>query len=124
MAGPQQVVRLRVIRNRNLDRGRLILGADARGHAKLGMGVDGDGEGGAELGGVGLRLRMQAQVVAALAGQGQADQSAAVHEHEIDRLRRDLLRRIDDVPLVFAVLVVHQHDGLTGLQFLHDLGDG
>ena len=46
-----------------------------------------------------------------------------MHRHEIDGLRRRLLRRHDKVAFIFAVRVVgHDHD-LAGRDIAHDLVD-
>ena len=44
----------------------------------------------------------------------QADQAAAVPRHEVDRLRRHLLRRDRQVALVLAILIVDDDDHLAG----------
>ncbi len=45
-----------------------------------------------------------------LLGQGEADEPPAVPGHEVDRLRRDELRRHAEVALVLPVLVVDEDD--------------
>src|SRR5205823_12915263 len=55
----------------------------------------------------------QLQLVQASTGQGHADQTTALSRHEVDRLRGNHLGGHDEVPLVLAVLVVHDDDKLT-----------
>ena len=116
VAGAEQVLRLGVIGDGDLDGGRLVLHADAGGDAESRVGIDGDGEGGAKLRGVALDLRVQVQAVAGLRREREANDAARVLHHEVDRLVRHLLGGVDDVPLVLAVLVVHEHDRLAGLE--------
>ena len=73
-------------------------------------GIDRDGEIGAVHFPILRHHALQSELVGALARDRHADQSAAVHGHEIDRLRRRLFRRHDQVAFVFAVGVVgHDH---------------
>ena len=66
----------------------------------------------------------QAELPAALLGQRQADQAAAMLGHEVDRLRRHVFGRHDEVALVLAVFFVDQDDHAASLQFGDDLGGG
>ena len=81
---------------------------DARRHPSAGL--DGDREGGAEVGGVLVHHHRKLELIAPLLGQREADQAPALPGHEVDRLGRHLLRGHDEVPLVLAVLVVHDDD--------------
>ena len=46
-------------------------------------------------------------------GHRQADQPPAEFRHEVDDLRRNLLGRADQIPLIFAVFRIHQDDHLA-----------
>src|SRR4029077_16966955 len=52
-----------------------------------------------------------------------ANQAAAVRGEEIDLLGRDEVGRKEKIALVFAVLVVHQHDDASGTDLGDDLRD-
>ncbi len=57
----------------------------------------------------------------------QTDQSAAVPRHEVDGLRRDLLRRDRQVAFVLAILIVDDDDhlaGADGVERVFDAGEG
>src|SRR6266853_1131016 len=84
------------------------LRADPGGHAFGGL--DADGERGAEGALVLAHHHAQAELADLLLGQREADQPARVLGHEVDGLRRDELRRQDEVALVLAVGVVDQDD--------------
>ena len=73
---------------------------------------DRDRERGAELRGVVGTMR-DLQFVEPRAREGDADQAPALLAHEVDRGRRHLLRRHDEVALVLAVLVVDDDDLLA-----------
>jgi hypothetical protein len=60
-------------------------------------------------------------LLAALAGQGQADQAAAVFGHEIDRVRRDLLGRHDQIAFVLAIFIIHDDDHAPLAQIFDNL---
>ena len=117
--GADEVARLGVVPAGQLHRpgpvGRRYAGGDAR------AGVDGHGEGRAEARGVLRGLRVQAQGVGLLVGHGQADQPAPVAGHEVDDLGGDLLGCADQIPLVLACLVVHQHDQSAGTDVFQDV---
>ena len=86
-------------------------GADARADP-LGR-IDADRKRRSEAGRVVDGLRVQPQRVASLRGHRQADQTPAESRHEVDDLRRDLLRRTDQIPLIFTVFRIHQDDHLA-----------
>ena len=69
------------------------------------------------------RLELQAKLPATVARQSDAEYAPGMEQHEIDHLRRDTLRGADEVPLVFTMLVVDQHDETAGLQLRHRLGN-
>ena len=50
--------------------------------------------------------------------EGDAQPAAGLADHEVDRRGRDELRRHDEVALVFAVLVVDQHDHAASAKFV------
>src|SRR5215471_1171615 len=51
---------------------------------------------------------------------GEADQTAAISGHEIDCFRSDLFRCQGQIPFIFAVFIVHDHNHASGA----DLFDG
>ena len=65
----------------------------------------------------------QAQLRAALARERQADQPTPEAGHEIDVLGPHALGRHDQVALVLAVLIVHDHDHASGAQLGQDFLD-
>lgn len=85
-----QVVRLGIRCRGRADGDRPVGGGDAGGDA-LG-GLDGDGKGRGVGGTVAIHHERQAQAQAPLFGEGEADQAASVFGHEVDRIRRHLLR--------------------------------
>ena len=84
-------------------------------------GFDRNGEVGSHFFAVVADHQRQAQLLAALLGQGQADQAAAVLGHEVDVFRRYRLGGHDDVALVLAIFVIHQHDHLAGPDVVDDI---
>ena len=122
MARLDEVRGLRAGADRGEDRGGAVRGGDARGDPA--GGVDGDGELGA------LRLpvvadhQLQANGVAALASHRKADQAAAIAGHEVDRLRRRVRRRHDEIAFVLAVLVVDEHHHVPVPEFGDELAGG
>jgi hypothetical protein len=104
VAGLDEVRRLRVRVDGDLDRVRAIVGGDPRRHAVRRL--DRDGERRVERGLVLRGHQVELQLVAALRRERQADQAAAMHRHEVDRLGRRELRGEGEVALVLAVLVV------------------
>ena len=108
VAGLDEVARLRVRRDRDLDRVAAIGGRDA-GRDALAR-LDRDGEGRAERRLVALGHRAQAELVGALLGEAEADQAARVRRHEVDRLGGRELGRDHEVALVLAVGVVDDDD--------------
>ena len=121
MAGLAQVLGARAGPHRGADGVRAILRGDP-GRDPFRR-LDRDGEVRAV-----LRIRAghhqgQPQLLAALAGQRQADQAAAVARHEVDVLGAHARGRHDEVALVLAVLVVHDHDHAAGAQVGEDFID-
>ena len=53
-----------------------------------------------------------------------ANQTAAVHGHEVDRLRRRLFRGHDEIAFVFAIGVVGHDDNAAGSDIAQDIVDG
>ena len=99
----------------------LIVGRDAGRHA-LGR-LDRQREVGALIKvGVADHQR-QAQLAATVAGQREADQATAIAGHEIHVLGTDAGCRHDQVTLVLAVLVVHDHDHPALAEVVEDLVD-
>ena len=121
MAGLDDVGGLRVFCDRDLHRARAVVRRDAGSHA-LG-GLDRRGEVGAHRGAVVAHHGLDAELPATLAGQREADEAACMAHHEVDGLRRHVLRGDDDVALVLAVLLVDKHDHAAGFHLGDDLGD-
>jgi len=104
------------------DRVRAIGRRDARGLRALH--ADGDAERGPAKSGILLDHHRKVEFVAALVGHGHADQAPPVSGHEVDRLGGRVLRSADEVPLVFATLVVHDDQGAPLPDLLDPLLDG
>src|ERR1039457_81615 len=122
VAGPQQVLRLRLRVDERLHRHRYVGRRDAgRGLAAR---LDGHGEGRSVVGRVLLDHRVQIQLVAALLRQRDADEPAALAGHEVDRGRRDVLGREADGAFVLAILVVDDDHEAALLVGSRSLGDG
>ena len=86
-----------------------IVRADPGRHA-LGR-VDRDGEIGPIHFAVLRHHALQPELIRAFARDRHANQPAPVHRHEIDRLRRRLLRGHDQIAFIFAIGIVgHDHD--------------
>ncbi len=85
--------------------------------------LDRDAERRAPPGGVLLDHQRDVELVETLSGHGQADQPPAVGRHEVDDLRRDELRRADEVAFVLAILVVQDDRHLPGTQVVQDVFD-
>jgi hypothetical protein len=101
--------------DRDRDGPRPIAGGNAGGDPVPRL--DRHGEGGLVAGAVVMAHHGEAKLVGTLAGDGKADQAAAVHRHEIDRVRGRHLRGDDEVALILPVLVVDQdeHPAVAGL---------
>ena len=65
----------------------------------------------------------QTQLFTMFSGEGQADEATAEAGHEVDGLRRDLVRRHDQIALVFTFLVIHDHDHPAASQIINNLFD-
>ncbi len=109
--GSGQVGRPRFGVHRDLDRECPIVNADPGGYPQLLARVDRDGERGF------VRVRElavghegQLQPIRDFLREREADQPAPVRAHEVDPLRSNLLRRTDEIPLVFPVLIVSDDD--------------
>ena len=63
-----------------------------------------------------LRLRIKLQAAARLLAQRRTQQPPGLMQHEVDLFRRDELRRTNKVTLIFAILIIHQHDHLPRTQ--------
>ena len=115
MPGSQQVRGPRAGVDERLDRSGPVGGRDAG--ADSPPGIHGDGECGSVAGGVRIHHHGDLQLVEPLADDGHADEAAAETRHEVDGLRRHLLRRDSEVSLVLTILVVDDNDELSGLEF-------
>ncbi len=101
-----------------------IRGGDAGAHAVAGMTVHADRERGAEHTRVRGGLRRELETLAIGRGERNAEVSRTDAGHEVDDLRRDLLGRAHEIPLVFAALVVDEDDDAARSQLIQDLGNG
>ena len=81
--------------------------------------VDGHGERCAEHGCVVVDLMGQVQLLASAQGDGCTEHTAGILEHEVHLLRRDFLRRDDQVAFVLTVFVVNHDDELALLEVFH-----
>ena len=79
------------------------------------LGLDGNGEGGGEPGGIVLNHHGNAQLLQPFADDGHADQAPGLPGHEIDGLRRNLLRGHGQVALVLPAFIINDDDDLAGL---------
>jgi hypothetical protein len=120
-----QILRLGVRVDRDLDRPGPVGGGDPRGHALARL--DGDGEGGLERCLVLGRHQVEAELLAALVGQCETDQAPAVGRHEVDGFGGRELRGEREIALVLAVLVIaddHHPPAADVLDRLLDGGEG
>jgi hypothetical protein len=83
--------------------------------------LDGDGEGGRMGGLIVADHHRQAQTLAVLLAQGQADETAPVLGHEVHGLRGHAIGRHQQIALVLAILVVHDHDHPPLTELFDDL---
>ena len=121
VARPREVLGLGRRVARDLDRARAVRCADAGRDAARGL--DRDREVGPVAARVARGLRVEGEAVAVLAGEGHADQAASLARHEVDRLRRDVLREHRQVTLVLPVGVVDEDDHLPLAKLVENLGD-
>ncbi len=119
---PRQVRRTRVRIDGGEHGRRAIAGGDPRRRDALGF--DGYREGSTEVRRVLRHHLRQVQLRQPLLGHRQADQAAPVRHHEVDGVRRDLLRRDCQVALVLAILVVDDDDHAAVADRLDRLLDG
>src|SRR5438128_1406470 len=96
---------------------RPVIGGDAGRHPA--PGVHADREGGAEGGGVVAHHHGDLQLVETLGEHGHAHEAAPVHDHEVDGLGGDPVGGHEEVALVLAILVVHDHDDLPRANVLY-----
>src|SRR5574344_773433 len=108
------------IRKRENRRGAVRCG-NARG-AALDL-VHHDGERRAEGGGIVFRLAREAELAAAGFRERRAEDSAAFLEHKVHLIRRNLLRRDDEVAFVLAVLVIHDDKEFTFAEIIDGVFD-
>ena len=83
-----------------------ILGAHTSGNAKALVCIDANGESGAVLVGVDFALLSELELVGAFSRERKTNPPACFADHEVDHLRRDQLRRADEIALVLAILIV------------------
>ncbi len=107
MTRPDQIRRSALRIDRHPNGAGPIGRADPRRHSELGAGVNRNGEGRS----VGILTpaighQRQVQPVCDLGSQREADETAAVGGHEIDDLRRHLIRRTYQIPFVLSVFVI------------------
>ena len=109
----QEILRLRVGRDRRRDRRRPIGGGDAG--ARAASRVDRHAHGGFAQRRVDRDLERNLQRIEPIGRHGQADESAAVRRHEVDQVRSHLLGGNRQVAFVLTILVVDDdhHPPLT-----------
>src|SRR5581483_5926090 len=103
------------------DRGASIGGGDTRAHAT--PGVHRHGERGPIAGRVGIDHHGNLQLVEPLPYDWHADQPTPVTRHEVDGLRRHVIRGDCEIALVLPILVIHDDDELTVFEILYRLFD-
>ena len=101
-----------------------VVGRDARGDAEASMGVHRHREGSALGVGVAVRHQGKLQGVRPFRREGDAHEAATVADHEVDQLRRRLLRGAHQVALVLPVLVVGDDDQLARGYVANGVGNG
>src|SRR5207302_553559 len=106
--GPAQVLRTGGGVHERANGGRPVMRRDPG--RDLVLGADRDRKGGALVRSVLLHHLRQGERVQPLAGHRHGDEAAGLLHHEVDRLGRHPVRRHDQVPFVFAGLVVHHDD--------------
>ena len=122
MAGLHEVCRCRFRISNRLNRRRAIVRADARGHALRRIHRD------REIGPMHFAILrdhlLKPELFRALRRDRHADQTAPVHGHEVDRLRRSLLRRHDEIAFILSIGIVgHDHNPARG-DIAQDIVDG
>jgi hypothetical protein len=120
--GAQKVGRLYVGIEQSLDRGRAIVGRDAR--RRHPARFDRNGKRGFVNGRVVANHLRDVKLVEASADHRHADQTAGVLAHKVDRGRRRQLSRHHEVAFVLPVLVVEHHHHLAGADVPDGLLDG
>lgn len=124
MSGADEVGRVGVWIDRELDGFGAFFGGDACGEPVLWVSVDGHGEGGRADGGVDDRLRREFESIAVGLGQREAHVPAGDGEHKRDGFGRDELGGQHKVALVLAVLVVGEDNHLALAEVFKDFLDG
>ena len=117
-----EIRRRRARPDRGKNRGGAVRGRDARLDSP--GRVDGDGELRALRLAIVVDHQLQADRIASFAGHRQADQTAPEASHEVDRFRRRMRGRHDEIALVLAVLVVDEHDHVAVSELGDELVDG
>ena len=116
--GTGEVVGRRVVARQRLNGVGALVGGDPRRQADLV--VHGHRVGGRQGCFVAGHHGIQVQALGVVLGDRGAEDAAGVADHEADLVGRGLGRRHDQVALVLAVVVVHDHDQLAR----RDGGDG
>jgi hypothetical protein len=124
VAGPAQILRPRPRIDRRPDRRGAIRRADPRRDAVVERRIDGDHEGGPVRVGPEVAHGRESELIDAFGRQRETDQPTSVGGHEIDDVRRDILRRADEVAFVLAVLIVRDDDHLAATDGLDRVLDG
>jgi hypothetical protein len=121
MPGLAQILRIRLRRNGSFHGVRAVVRRYSGGYT-LGR-LDGQRKVGA-MRAVGVaHHERQTQLVAAFARQGQANEAAAIARHEVDVFGAHALGCHDEIALIFAILIVHQHRHLAGPEVIENLID-
>jgi len=120
MARTQKVFGARRGISQRLDGARAVIGRNARRGVAV---INGHSEIGAQFGRIFGNHRVEIEAVQPFARRRHADHAAAVFQKQIDLLARDVLRRKNKIPLVFAALVVHNDDDTARAQNIKRLVD-
>src|SRR5258708_33406796 len=117
-----QVVRFGAFIDGDLSGAGAVVSGGAGRDARSGIDVRSPGSGlGVD---VASRQRLDAKAVANGSGHRKTEDATAVADHEIDRFGRHLFGWNNEVPLVFAVLVIDEHNHAAGAQFRQGFFDG
>ena len=119
--GTNEIVGRGSLINQQLDRLDAIEGRDPRAHPVPPVPVNRDGQRRTPGAGVRRRLGNEIQPIAVGGGQRHAKIARPDARHEVDDLRRHLLSSADEIPLVLAVLIVHEHDDSARSKLIKDL---
>ena len=110
VAGPEKIAGLIGRIDDGQDRGGPLLGGNARAARAV---IDRHGKIRAQRSRVLVDHRRQMEPLANVGQNRHAELAAAVGDHEVDQRRRHFLGRANEVPLVLAILIIHDDDDLA-----------